>query len=100
MNLTDLIEDLRDQDEWLLTLRLDGIVKLMHEASYALTVLQAERAELIEALNTMTENFADASQYKGEYLAKKHGDAEELQRAQALLDRFRMAATPDRARSK
>lgn len=44
-----------------------------------------ERIQLLDALEEALEGWEDASQYKGEHLAKKHGDAEDIARLRALL---------------
>lgn len=44
--------------------------------------------ELATALRDMCENFEEASQYKGEYLARKHRDAEQLDEARSVLTRW------------
>jgi hypothetical protein len=43
-------------------------------------------AELKEALREALNEWEYASQYKGEFLAKKHGDAESIARLRKLLD--------------
>jgi hypothetical protein len=47
--------------------------------------LIAEVETLREALGDALDAFAEASQYKGEYLREKHGDEKELARLRALL---------------
>ena len=45
-----------------------------------------ERAErLTSMLNDALNEWADAAQYQGEYLLKKHGDMEEIARMRAAL---------------
>lgn len=48
-----------------------------------------ERAELIEMLAEVTEEFEYASQYKGEYLSEKHGDDDTSKQARELLAKVR-----------
>lgn len=50
-----------------------------------LDAMRAERDALREALSEACDEFEGASVYKGEYLARKHGDAETLARLRALL---------------
>lgn len=44
-----------------------------------------ERRQLLDALEEALNGWEDAAQYKGEFLAKKHGDAEDIARLRKVL---------------
>lgn len=58
------------------------------EAERAVNVLACCIEDLASALRDMRDLAAESSQYKGEYLAKKHGDAEEIANCSATLARW------------
>ena len=43
------------------------------------------RDELLAALKEATDEFEEASQYKGDYLRKKHGDGETIAQLRAII---------------
>ncbi len=45
--------------------------------------------DVVAALSDMCDLAEENSQYKGDYLSHKHGDAEEIAKARAILARIR-----------
>lgn len=77
--LDGLKEALDAYGDWLVALLPDDEDTGMYECLFA------ERTVLRKALKEACDEFEDASQYKGEYMRKKHGDDETLARLRALL---------------
>jgi hypothetical protein len=57
---------------------LDGVLELFEG-------LEKKHEEAVRLLREMTDMAEEGSAYKGEYLAKKHGDAEEIAKARQFL---------------
>lgn len=47
---------------------------------------EAREQQLADALKEALDGWEDAANYKGDYLAKKHGDAEDIARLRKLLE--------------
>jgi hypothetical protein len=62
-----------------------GLEQLLQVASAALNYRDAEIKRLRDALGDAIEGWEDGANYKGDYLRKKHGDAEGIAKAKALL---------------
>lgn len=68
-----------------MTNEVEFLRDLVEQAEFLVWELYAERTVLRKALKEACDEFEDASQYKGEYMRKKHGDDETLARLRALL---------------
>lgn len=82
-----LVERLRERAA---SYRLGGpssehTASLLDEAAAALLSAQEEAAGLREKLGEALDGWSDAAQYKGNYLAEKHGDFEEIAALRAFL---------------
>lgn len=67
------------------TIHADDVYKIGDVTQGDVPALVAEIEALRAGLDEAIGLFGDASQYKGEFLASKHGDAEDIARLRVLL---------------
>ncbi len=70
------------------------IVRPLVEAARERDELRARLTKLESGLSSALDGWAYASQYKGEFLADKHGDAEDIAELRALLGNAESDGTP------